>query len=112
MKLIDLEILKQRLFVEYGSYDIEITDISLTNKVVKVIVQQHDNSISEFIINFSKNKESVNMKRMCKCPNCRTLSPRANESFEDVKAEGFDCPNCGEEFLTPLNSPLIEEFEE
>lgn len=111
MKLINLETLKQRLFVEYGSYDIEITNISIANNVVKVTVQQYDNSISEFKMKFSKNKEGVSVKRMCKCPNCRTLSPKVNENFEDIKAEGFDCPSCGVEFMTPLNSPLIEEVE-
>jgi transposase-like protein len=53
------------------------------------------------------------MRRMCKCPNCKTLSPKVeSEVAKSIKAEGFECPKCELNFFTPINSPLIEEVEE
>lgn len=87
--------------------ELEFTGIRIVNSKINCMLHVDDEWEE-----INKIKESVKVKRMCECPNCKTLSPKVNENYEDIKAEGFDCPNCGAEFMTPINSSLIVEVSE
>jgi transcriptional regulator NrdR family protein len=50
---------------------------------------------------------------VCKCPNCNAESKEIKSKIAmELGGRAFDCPNCGEKFATPKDSPLIYQVEE